>query len=176
MQFQNTFCMISGDLSLFNGLSKSLQFTDASGTSRVESYMTYTALIPTQGTKIQHRSNAQNVIVDVWAPRRFLSVHTLSAFANIHGRLFLPSYDLNLDGNSDYVANDKCLKNPVIEVVAITRHAYACTPENYVRPTIYMVGRIFDRAIRHPSMENWRTMDLMSRTFIKKVQMPMRIR
>ena len=158
-------CMIDGDFELKNGITKTLTVRTIEGSVREAQFLKYESTVSISKSKTDSGQSSEDrtFFAEVWIPASFFQHHSESAFANLHGRLYMPDTDKKAANSVE------TSENPIIE--AIIAHRYSLdTPEaatDFIAPVVTLIGTVLDSARYREGRTFSRLLIMGSSTFIK---------
>ena len=162
-------CMIDGDFKLKNGTVTNMSIRGSDGLLHMEEIMRYEAKVTIASSGAMELRDRLNVDVVVYVPTKLFRDKPECAFANLHGRLYIPSF--LEDGSSD----DNLPKHAIIETVVAHRYTSNAVHNTLIMPTITLVGIVCSSARFFEGNLIWRVFEVRSSTSVDGEEFPTKI-
>ena len=158
--------MIDGDFRLKYGTVTRMYIRGSDGLLHTEEILRYEASVTIASSRIV---GSRTVDVVVYVPTKLFPDKPESAFANLHGRLYIPDF---VNGN---ISDDILPKIAIIETVVA--HRYTSNPEHntLIMPTITLVGVVCSSTRFFGGDLIWRVLDVRSSTFVNGEEIPTKV-
>ena len=160
-------CMIDGDFKLQHGTVTRMDIRGSDGSLHTEEILRYEASVTIASSRTAESHSTVDIVV--YVPSKFFQDKPESAFANLHGKLYIPAFA------DDDISDNILPKKAIIE--AIVAHRYTSSPAHYtlIMPTITLVGVVCSSVTLFRSNLNWRVIDVRSRTIVNGEEIPTKI-